>query len=77
MQKQIKIKGLQSLIVGQIHDSIILDIVPEEEEEIVAMLKDIMTQRIIKYWKWIIVSLDIEIDVTPIDGSWNEKQRRK
>jgi len=77
IQKQIKIERMQSLIVGQIHDSIILDIVPEEEEKIVAILKEVMTQRIIKHWKWIIVPLDIEIDVTPIDGSWNEKQGRK
>ncbi len=76
VQNILKEKNMKSLIVGQIHDSIILDIESSEEEEICEILKNIMTKKIIEHWDWIIVPLDIEIEITPINGSWNEKKEK-
>ena len=72
LQKMLTKMKFESLIVGQIHDSIILDIVPEELEELKPIIRRIMCDDIREYWPWIIIPLDVEADVTEIDGNWFE-----
>lgn len=67
----------ESEIIGQIHDSAIIDTVPEEEQEIIKVAKKIMCEDIRKYWDWIIVPLDIEVEATKINGNWAEKEEIK
>jgi DNA polymerase I len=62
-----------SYIVGQIHDSIILDVHPDELDHVSKVMRCIMCHDVRKYWEWIIVPLDIDIEVHPIDGSWADK----
>ena len=64
-----------SHIVGQIHDSIIIDANINEVDDIVDMVYEIATEQLPKNWPWIIVPLDVEVDVCPIDGSWAEKNK--
>ena len=73
IDKVIQDYELDTLIIGQIHDELVLDLVPEEEEFLLKKCKQIMTQKIRKHWKWINVPIDVEIEVTPVDGSWVEK----
>lgn len=75
MQKEIERRGLRTLIVNEIHDSMLLD-TPEDEVQIILELAyEIMTERIPTYWKdWIIVPIEAEADVTPLNGSWYEKE---
>jgi DNA polymerase-1 len=61
-------------IVGQIHDSIILDVYPPENDDVMAELQNIMVVKLKKTWDWLIVPMEIEIEATPIDGSWHEKK---
>lgn len=61
---------LGSRIIGQIHDEIILDIHPNELEIVKNLLNEIMTIKIRKEWPWIIVPLEVEMEVSQIDGSW-------
>lgn len=77
INKYIKRKRLKSLLVGQIHDSIIIDAVPEERDELLKVLKDIMCNQIREQWSWIITPLDIEIEETEIDGNWYDKTKIK
>ena len=32
------------------------------------------TVKLPRIWKWIIVPLSVEVDVTPVDGSWADKK---
>ena len=63
--------------IGQIHDSMVGDIVPEEKKHIFKTAQQIMCKDIRKHWPWIIVPLEIEIEVAPIDRPWNEKEKIK
>jgi len=62
--------GFRSALVGQIHDAIVIDIHPEELEEVMGMARRVMTQELPNAFKWIIVPLRIEADLGPVDGSW-------
>lgn len=77
IQKYLKENGFKTKIVGQIHDSIIFDIVPEEKEIIKKQIRYIMTEKIKEHWKWIIVPLNIEAEITEIDGNWYEKKNEE
>lgn len=64
---------MRSRVVGQIHDCAVLDVHPREFDDVTQMCKSIMTEELCKVWKWIIVPLDVELDVCPVDRSWYEK----
>lgn len=61
-------------IIGQIHDSIVFDLYPPEKELVMNLCKGIMTKRLRKKWPWLIVPLEIEFEITEIDGSWYTKK---
>ncbi len=63
-------QNLQTRIIGQIHDSIVLDVYPPERERVVDVIKDITTVQLPKYWTWINVPLKIKFDICGIDESW-------
>lgn len=65
---------MKSLIVGQIHDSIVADVHLDELDDYIEMARYTMTQALLDHWKWINVPIDVEIDVTPPGGSWHEKK---
>lgn len=75
VNKWLKAKKMSTLIAGQIHDSMFLDVVPEELEEVYATVKRIMCIDIRKEWQWIIVPLDIEAMVSDIDGNWYKMKK--
>jgi len=61
---------LKSKLVGEIHDSMLFDMVPEEFDLISKEVIDIMCNRIKKYWDWIIVPLKVEIEKSDVNGNW-------
>lgn len=63
-------RNLDTKLVGQIHDAIILDIHPDELEEVAGVVHQVMCEDIRKAFPWLVVPLDIEADVTDVDGSW-------
>jgi DNA polymerase I-like protein with 3'-5' exonuclease and polymerase domains len=64
-----------SLLVGQIHDSIIIDVNPKELEHVARIAKRITTQDLPNAWKWISVPLDVEMKLCPVDGSWAHSEK--
>lgn len=74
LQKWINKNKMRTKIVNEIHDSVIGDSPPEEVDDVMGKAKELVEKDIRKYWKWIIVPLEIEIDVAPIDGSWLDKK---
>lgn len=77
IQKAINKRGMKTKIVGQIHDSIIADVPCDELESYIKLAKFIMTKKLLKHWKWIIVPLDIEVEVSPPGESWYKKSAYK
>ena len=60
---------LKSLAIGQIHDSVLLDIVPEELQQIVEMYMDSQDD-VRKMWPWLIYPIGAEADVSKVGGNW-------
>ncbi len=73
IQKEITKKKMKTKLVGQIHDSLIADVPVGEVQEYIRLAKRIMTRELPKTWKWLCVPLEIEIEVTPEEGSWFDK----
>ncbi len=62
----------KTMIVGQVHDSIVLDVHEDELEQILTKAKEVMTQDVADHYKWLIVDLDIEAEAS--EESWFAKK---
>jgi DNA polymerase-1 len=62
-------------LVSQIHDDIIFDVNPDELEHVAKTIKKVTTKDLPKAWPWIIVPLDIEMSLCPVDRPWAEKEK--
>lgn len=74
MDKALRKRKMKSRVIGQVHDSMVLDIHPKERDKVIQLLKKIMIDKLKKHWKWIIVPLNIDADLAPVDGSWQEME---
>jgi hypothetical protein len=77
LDQELQIGNYDTKLIGQIHDSMLLDTNPAELTEISKLVHEITTQRLPKAWSWIIVPLEIDAEICPIDGSWAEKEKYK
>jgi DNA polymerase I-like protein with 3'-5' exonuclease and polymerase domains len=75
MDKFIIETKLDSRIIGQIHDSLIIDVNPKELRLISETIHKITTVDLPKHWSWIILPLEVDADLTPVDGSWVTKEK--
>jgi len=66
--------GGRSKIIGQIHDAIVMDVHPDDESAIDAIVKEWGTEKIREEWEWIIVPLQIEKERSAVDGNWAEME---
>jgi len=66
----IQVEKLKSRLVGQIHDSMILDVHPSEVEHIAHVVHNVTCSQLLKEWPWITVPLEVEMDLGGIDESW-------
>jgi len=76
IQDEIEKQKMESLLVGQIHDSVIGDIPMEELDDFLGMAQDVMVRRLKEAWSWINVPLEVEAEVTPVDGNWYQKKEQ-
>jgi DNA polymerase-1 len=74
IQKKLNKYKMKSLIVGQIHDSIVADVHKKEMKNYLEIVKQVMTIDVRKHWPWIIVPLSIEAEATPVGGNWFQKK---
>lgn len=65
-------KKLKSKLIGQIHDSMLPSVEPDEENYIDKMIWYYGTQQIRDIFKWIIVPIKIEKSSGDIDRPWSE-----
>lgn len=61
-----------SRIVGQIHDSIVMDICPAERDHVIETVSRIINVELPAAFPWIIVPMEFDYETYPVNGSWNE-----
>lgn len=62
----------KSMIIGQIHDSIFLDVHKSEIQDVINQAERIMTIDVRKHWDWVITPLSIEVECSSLN--WFEKK---
>lgn len=62
-------------LIGQIHDSILLDVLPSELKHVAKVLYKITCQDLPKAWKWLNVPLDIDMEICDVDKPWSKKKK--
>lgn len=68
--------GFKSKIVGQIHDSIVFDVVPSEFDDLLALCHRVMTKLVGRHYeKWMIIPMKVEAEAGGIDEPWAEKKK--
>lgn len=72
-----RVGGWKTRIIGQIHDSMIFDLYPKEEKKIIKTATYIMTKAVRMEFPFLIVPLEVEAEITEVDGSWYTKKKIK
>jgi DNA polymerase-1 len=75
LHKEMKKRKMRSVLIGQIHDSILGDIHKDEVEEYVTLLKEITTKRVREHWDWLILPLEMGISKSSINGNWYQMEK--
>ena len=65
---------MKSLIVGQIHDSLIGDVRIDELRDYLAIVEKVTTVDLLRWYRWLIIPLQIEYEIAPSWGSWADKK---
>jgi len=66
-----------SMIIGQIHDDMIHDYEEDELPHIIETINYVGTEKIKEMFPWISVPLEIEHEISGIDGNWSEMTEYK
>ena len=65
-----RMRGWRSAVIGEIHDSALIDYHPDEFNEVVALCRHLCSEWLPSVWKWINVPLRVEVQTSEIDGNW-------
>lgn len=68
---------MKSMIVGQIHDSLIGDIHERELRDYLEIVERVVTVELRKHYPWLIVPLEVEYELVPRGGNWFQKKETK
>jgi DNA polymerase I len=72
MNKWLKDAKFKSCIIGQIHDSIVMDVHESEMQEVLNRLEYYMTVAIKERFPWIATPMEVEVEGSPVN--WFEKK---
>lgn len=70
VDKAMILEKWKSRLIGEVHDSMLLDVHPDELKKVIETINDIIKNKLKKHFEWINVPIDIEINVGEVDGSW-------
>lgn len=65
---------MRSRIIGQIHDSLLGDVPPNELQNYLEIVERVTTVELRKHFRWIIVPMEIEYEISPPGSSWHDKR---
>ena len=74
LNKALKKYNFKSKLMGQIHDSILIDLYPPEQDKVLRLTEYTMTKKIRKVHDWIIIPLKVEFEITEVDQPWSTKK---
>jgi len=77
VNKELRRLKMKSKVVGQIHDSILADVPAVELDQFLQVVNHVTTVLLLEKFPWIIVPMEIEAEVTPLNGCWADKQEVK
>lgn len=77
IEKELRRRRLKTLLIAEIHDSILTDGPEEEFDEVAEICENIMTKKLVRNFDWINVPIEIEIERGRPGGSWFEKKEYK
>ena len=63
---------MRTVVIGQIHDSMMLDCHRDEMDEVLAKTKAVMIDEVRAHWDWVIVPLLVEAELA--ETNWYEKK---
>lgn len=75
MQEWLDRYRMKSKLIGEIHDSLVGDVVGSELQDYVNKVVELISVGLPKKWPSICVPTEAEVEVTPVDGSWFEKKQ--
>jgi DNA polymerase I-like protein with 3'-5' exonuclease and polymerase domains len=65
---------MRSLILGEVHDSIQVDVHPREADDVLDLFHKVMTEDLVREFDWVQVPIETESDLSPINQSWFDKK---
>lgn len=74
IDKELELRGMQTKILGQIHDAIVFDVFPPELKTVWELVQKFGTVELPKAFTWINVPLSIEAEICAVDASWALKE---
>lgn len=77
LEEETRIQGWDSQVCLQVYDEMMFDVHPDELEELVPLIREVMTKKIMTQFPWINVPLSVEIKTSAVDGNWFEMEELK
>jgi DNA polymerase I-like protein with 3'-5' exonuclease and polymerase domains len=77
LEHETRTQGWRSQVCLQVYDEMMVDVHPKELDDIVPLIKDIMTVQIRKEFDWINVPLSVEIKTSKVNGNWFDMKELK
>lgn len=74
LDKWLQQEQLDTRIIGQIHDSILLDVAPLEFDYVLKKVQQITCADLRREWLWIVTPLAIKAEACEVDESWYYKK---
>lgn len=71
---QEELEKWNSKLIGQVHDSLLMDVDPDEREHVIETVTRVTCEELPKAWPWIIVPLNIEVETCEVNAPWSEKK---
>lgn len=75
LNKLLRKYKMKSLIIGQIHDSIVSDVPKTELKDYIKLSEQVMIYDLKEHWKFINSPLEVEIEASKPGHSWYEKEK--
>lgn len=75
LSRELHRRNMKTLLIGQIHDSIVADVVPEERDEYIGIVRELIEVKLARHWRWINVPMTAEAEGTAVDAPWSTKEK--
>jgi hypothetical protein len=74
VQEEIDKRGIDALLVAQIHDSTIADVAEGSVNAYLDLIERTVTRDVAQRWPWVVIDLKGEAEVCDRDASWDTKK---